>query len=142
MLVLKALYPVMRFIKLSFHFALIFTFLCSCEEQGVVEVEESLSGVNLRIENATTIALDSIISNDHYFGALESGEVSDYVRFEQIYQWPNVSCSDGERGYFWDSPVDGIGYWISFYKEGDYTLVITGIAVTSPVLVEAHIQED
>ncbi len=132
----------MNAVKLTFPLVLLFTLLFSCQEQEFVDLEEPRFGVNLRIHNATAIRLDSIVSNNHYFGTLESGEVSDYVEFEQIYQWPNVSCHDGERGYFWDSPIDNIGFWFSFYKEGDYSLVITGIAVESPVLVEAHIERD
>jgi len=132
----------MNSIKYIFSFILILALLVSCQEYENTEEEDNISSVNLRIENATDIKLDSIISNNHYFGTLESGEISNYIEFDQIYQWPNVSCNDNERGYIWDSPIDNIGFWNSVYKEGNYTLVITSVAVNSPVLVEAHIKED
>ena len=132
----------MNSIKLFFPFILLLTLLFACQEEESIELVETNSGLNLRIENATEARLDSIVSNNHYFGTLESGEVSDYVEFVRIYQWPDVSCKEGENYYFWTSPVDNIGYWFSFYEEGDYTLVITGIGVDSPVLIEAHIEED
>ena len=128
--------------KYLFAIVVMFTLLVSCQEKEVIEEEEIITSVSLRVENATNVELDSIISNDHYFGSLESGEISDYFEFDQIYQWPNVSCQNDEGAYIWDTGVDNIGFWISFYTEGNYTIVITGIAVTSPLLVEAYLKED
>ena len=108
------------------------------KENEIVEMENS--GLHLRMMNQTNVELDSIVSNDHNFGSLLSGDSTDYFEFDLIHAYPEVSLTFNEEIYFWSSPIDNIGFWLETHESGNYTLKITGL--TSSYLVEAHLIED
>ncbi len=82
--------------KIAFYLFATFLIMVGCTDR-----DDELNGINIRIKNNNSFAYDTVAvsGTDELYENVAAGESSEYLVYEQAYQFASITITAGEQSY-------------------------------------------